>query len=230
MAALFSTIEHALAVLKAGRMVILMDDEHRENEGDLVMAAEHVTPEAINFMSRFACGLICLSMEGALIDRLGLPMMTLSNRSRYGTAFTVSIEAAQGVSTGISAKDRAHTIRVALDEKSTSEAIISPGHVFPLRAQDGGIFKRPGQTEGSVDLMRCAGLKPAAVICEVINEDGTMSRRKELENFSHQYDIPLITIKELMQYRVAHETLAHEVASSRLPLKNHGEFIMTVFK
>lgn len=225
----FSPIEHAIAELKAGRMVILMDDEHRENEGDLVIAAEYATPEAINFMSRFACGLICLSMEGQLIDRLGLPMMTLSNRSRYGTAFTVSIEAAEGVSTGISARDRAHTIQVAIDPASTSQDIISPGHVFPLRAQDGGVFQRPGQTEGSVDLMRIAGLTHAAVICEVINEDGTMSRRDELAKFSKQHNIPMVTIKDLMTYRIVHETLAHAVATSRIPLRTHGDFNLTVF-
>ncbi|MFZ4076777.1 MAG: 3,4-dihydroxy-2-butanone-4-phosphate synthase [Legionellaceae bacterium] len=225
----FSPIEHAIAELKAGRMVILMDDEHRENEGDLVIAADYATPEAINFMSRFACGLICLSMEGQLIERLGLPMMTLSNRSRYGTAFTVSIEAAEGVSTGISARDRAHTIQVAIDPTSTSQDIISPGHVFPLRAQDGGVFKRPGQTEGSVDLMRIAGLTHAAVICEVINEDGTMSRRDELAKFSKQHNIPMVTIKDLMNYRIAHEALAHAVATSRIPLRSHGDFNLTVF-
>ena len=229
MTALFSPIEHAIAELKAGRMVILMDDEHRENEGDLVIAADYATPEAINFMSRFACGLICLSMEGSLIDRLGLPMMTLSNRSRYGTAFTVSIEAAEGVSTGISARDRAHTIKVAIDANTLPQGIISPGHVFPLRAQDGGVFKRPGQTEGSVDLVRIAGLTPAAVICEVINEDGTMSRRDELELFSKQHGIPLVTIKDLMHYRVVHEQLAHPIATSRIPLRTHGDFTMTVF-
>ncbi len=225
----FSSIEYAITQLKAGRMVILMDDEHRENEGDLVIAADYATPDAINFMSRYACGLICLSMEGALIDRLGLPMMTLSNRSRYGTAFTISIEAAVGVSTGISAKDRAQTIQVAIDPATVAQDIISPGHVFPLRAQEGGVFKRPGQTEGSVDLMRIAGLTSAAVICEVINEDGTMSRRDELALFSKQHGIPLITIKDLMSYRISHETLAHPVATSRIPLRAHGDFTMTVF-
>lgn len=225
----FSSIDDAITQLKAGRMVILMDDEHRENEGDLVIAADYATPEAINFMSRYACGLICLSMEGALIDRLGLPMMTLSNRSRYGTAFTISIEAAAGVSTGISASDRAQTIKVAIDPATLPQDIISPGHVFPLRAQEGGVFKRPGQTEGSVDLMRISGLTPAAVICEVINEDGTMSRRDELMVFSKKYGIPLVTIKELMHYRIAHETLVHPVATSRIPLRTHGDFTMTVF-
>ena len=157
-------------------MIILMDDEDSENEGDLVMAAEYVTPEAINFMSRFGCGLICLPMAEEFIDKLQLPMMAQNNKSPYGTAFTVSIEAAVGVSTGISAQDRAHTIKVAIDPESGPLDIISPGHVFPLRARKKGVLERAGQTEGSVDLARLAGLIPAAVICEIINEDGTMSQ------------------------------------------------------
>ena len=225
----FSSMQHALAELRAGRMVILVDDEQRENEGDLVFAAEHVTPEAINFMSRFGRGLICLPMAGALIDKLGLPMMASRNRSPYGTGFTVSIEAFEGVSTGISAKDRAHTIHVAIDESSTPEDIISPGHVFPLRARDGGVFERQGQTEGSVDLMRLAGLKPAAVICEIINEDGTMSRQNDLVKFSKEHAIPMISVRDVMDHRIRHEVLVDMVATSRIPLREHGDFMMTLF-
>lgn len=225
-----ATIEQAIETLKAGKMIILIDDENRENEGDLVMAAEHVTAESINFMSRFGCGLICLPMAEELIEQLQLPMMTSHNRSPYGTAFTVSIEAAQGVSTGISAQDRAHTIKVAIDPNSNSSSVISPGHIFPLRARKKGVLERPGQTEGSVDLAKLAGLAPAAVICEIMNEDGTMSRRDELALFSQKHNIPLVTIKDLIEYRVRHEVLIKESATSTLPLRNHGQFTMTVFE
>ncbi|KTD63333.1 bifunctional 3,4-dihydroxy-2-butanone-4-phosphate synthase/GTP cyclohydrolase II [Legionella shakespearei] len=224
------TIEQAIETLKAGKMIILMDDEDRENEGDLVMAAEHATPEAINFMSRFGCGLICLPMAEELIDALQLPMMAQNNRSPYGTAFTVSIEAAEGVSTGISASDRSHTIKVAIDAEARPEHIISPGHVFPLRAKKKGVLERAGQTEGSVDLVRMAGLRPAAVICEIINEDGTMSRRDELALFSEKHKIPMVTIKDLIEYRIRHETLVNAAATTRIPLEQHGVFSMTVFE
>lgn len=225
----FATIEQAISALKAGRMIMLLDDELRENEGDLVIAAQHITPEAINFMARFGRGLICLPMASELIDKLQLPMMAQKNRSPYGTAFTVSIEAASGVSTGISAYDRAHTIQVAIDSASGPESVISPGHVFPLRARAGGVLERAGQTEGSVDLSILAGLKPAAVICEIINDDGTMSRRDELACFSRKHDIPMVTIKDLIEYRIRHETLVEEAATTRIPLQNHGDFSMTVF-
>ncbi len=225
-----ATIEQAIETLKAGKMIILIDDENRENEGDLVMAAECVTAESINFMSRFACGLICLPMAEELIDKLQLSMMTSHNKSPFGTAFTVSIEAARGVSTGISAKDRAHTIKVAIDPESTATDVISPGHVFPLRARKKGVLERTGQTEGSVDLARLAGLIPAAVICEIINEDGTMSRRDELSLFSQKHGIPMVTIKDLIEYRIRHEFLIKESATSTLPLLNHGQFTMTVFE
>lgn len=225
-----ATIEHAIETLKSGQMIILIDDEHRENEGDLVMAAEFATPESINFMSRFACGLICLPMANELIDKLNLPMMATQNRSPYGTAFTVSIEAAQGVSTGISAHDRAHTIKVAIDPASGPHDIISPGHLFPLRAREKGVLERAGQTEGSVDLMRLAGLTPAAVICEIINEDGTMSRRDELITFSQKHQIPIVTIHDLIEYRVKHESLVRELASSAIPLQDNGVFQMTLFE
>lgn len=225
-----STIADAIEALKAGKMIILIDDEDRENEGDLVIAADYATPEAINFMSRYGCGLICLSMSEELIDKLQLPMMAQNNKSPYGTAFTISIEAAQGVTTGISAKDRAHTIQVAINPDSTPADIISPGHVFPLRARKKGVLDRTGQTEGSVDLARLAGLTPAAVICEVINEDGTMSRRDELSHFSQHYNIPMVTIKDLIEYRIRHEHLVTAAASIRLPLQHHGDFHMTVFE
>jgi len=225
----FATIEQAIAAIKAGRMVILLDDEARENEGDLVIAAEHATPEAINFMARFGRGLICLPMASDYIDKLKLPMMSKDNRSPYGTAFTVSIEAANGVSTGISAQDRAHTIAVAVSSDSGPDDIISPGHIFPLRARDKGVLERPGQTEGSVDLARLAGLKPAAVICEIINEDGTMSRRDELALFSQQHNLPMVTVKDLIEYRIRHENLVEEVATTHIPLQKHGDFSMTVF-
>lgn len=226
----FSIIEQAIAELKKGRMIVLVDDEHRENEGDLVIAADFVTPEAINFMSRFACGLICLPMSEALIDKLNLPMMTQSNRSPYGTAFTVSIEAAEGVSTGISANDRARTIQVAASASSGPLDVISPGHVFPLRAKPGGVLERKGQTEGSVDLMKLAGLQPAAVICEIMNQDGTMSRRDELSAFAKQHELLVVTIQDLIDYRIYHETLVEVIATTPLPLHNHGEFTMTLFR
>lgn len=226
---LLATIEQAVAALKAGKMVILLDDEHRENEGDLVVAAEFATPESINFMSRHACGLICLSMAEGLIDKLQLPMMAQNNKSPYGTAFTISIEAAKGVSTGISAHDRAYTIQVAINPDSTPADIISPGHIFPLRARKKGVLERAGQTEGSVDLAQLAGLTPAAVICEIINEDGTMSRLDELAAFSKKHDIPLVTIKDLIEYRIRHEVLVCEAASTRIPLQDKGDFNMTVF-
>ncbi len=230
MTSFFSSVEEALLRLRAGQMIILTDDESRENEGDLVFAAEHATPEAINFMTRFGRGLICLPMAGHLIDKLDLPMMTARNRSPYGTGFTVSIEASAGVSTGISANDRSHTIQVAIADETTPKDIISPGHVFPLRARAGGVFERQGQTEGSVDLMQLAGLKPAAVICEIINEDGTMSRRDDLQRFSKEHDIPMVSVRDVMDYRVQRESLVEAVATSRIPLCTHGDFTMTSFQ
>lgn len=226
---LLATIEQAVATLKAGKMVILIDDEDRENEGDLVIAAEFANAKAINFMSRHGCGLICLSLAEEQIDKLQLPMMAQNNKSPYGTAFTVSIEAAEGVSTGISAQDRAHTIQVAINPESNPSDIISPGHVFPLRAKKRGVLERAGQTEGSVDLARLAGLTPAAVICEIINEDGTMSRFDELAAFSKKHDIPLVTIKDLIEYRIRHEVLVSNAATTRIPLQDKGDFNMTVF-
>lgn len=225
----FASIEQAITALQQGRMVILVDDENRENEGDLVVAAQHITPEVINFMSQYGRGLICLPMAEALIDKLALPMMANCNRSPYGTAFTVSIEAATGVSTGISAKDRAKTIKVAIDSDSGPRDVVSPGHIFPLRSRADGVLERMGQTEGSIDLMRLAGLTPAAVICEIINDDGTMSRREELKQFADKHNILLLTIRDIVDYRIKHETIVTPVATSRIPIRNHGDFTMTVF-
>lgn len=225
----FATIENAIQEIQAGRMVILLDDEDRENEGDLIVAAEYATADVINFMSKYGRGLICLPMSGESIDKLGLPMMTAHNRSPYRTAFTVSIEAAVGVSTGISAQDRARTVQVAVDSESVAADLISPGHIFPLRACEGGVLKRAGQTEGSVDLASLAGLKPAAVICEIMNDNGSMSRRDDLAAFSKQHDIVMVTIKDLIEYRIQHETLVTALATSRVPLRERGDFMMTVF-
>lgn len=225
----FITIEQAINTIKQGRMVILVDDEGRENEGDLVIAAEHVTAQSINFMARFGRGLICLPMAEELIDKLNLPMMTRCNQSPYGTAFTISIEAAKGVSTGISAQDRAHTIQVAISTDSTPADIISPGHIFPLRARPKGVLERTGQTEGSVDLVRLAGLTPAAAICEIINEDGTMSRRDQLVIFANEHNIPIVTINDLIEYRIQNECLIEPTAITRLPLQKYGDFMMTLY-
>ncbi len=225
----FSSIVDAIKTLKAGKMVILIDAEDRENEGDLVVAADYATPESINFMARFGRGLICLSMDEALVDKLHLPMMAHQNRSPFGTAFTVSIEAASGVSTGISAQDRARTIKVAIDAQSGPRDVISPGHIFPLRAMNGGVLARKGQTEGSVDLARLAGLTPAAVICEIINDDGTMSRRDDLEQFSKRHDIPMVTIKDLIHYRMMHEVLLTEEACVPIAIEHPGQWMMHVF-
>lgn len=225
----FATIEQALAALRAGKMIILMDDEDRENEGDLYIAAEFATAEAINFMATHGRGLICLAMDGTLIDKFNLPMMVARNGSPFGTAFTVSIEASTGVTTGISAYDRARTIEVAMDPKSGPKDLISPGHIFPLRARDNGVLERGGQTEGSVDLSRLAGLRPAGVICEIMNVDGTMSRRDTLKGFAKKHDLLMVTTKALLDYRIRNEVLIEEQATTRLPLKKYEDFAMTVF-
>jgi 3,4-dihydroxy 2-butanone 4-phosphate synthase/GTP cyclohydrolase II len=223
-----STIPEALEALKQGRFVILMDDEDRENEGDLVIAASAITPEAINFMAREGRGLICLSLTEERVEQLQLPMMTSRNRSRFGTAFTVSIEAREGVSTGISAADRSHTIRTAIDPACHPDDLVTPGHVFPLRARNGGVLVRAGQTEGSVDLARLAGLAPAAVICEVMNEDGTMSRLPELLEFGRRHGIPVCTVADLVQYRLNVECFVHPVADAHLPTV-FGDFQARVY-
>ncbi|MDF1758712.1 MAG: GTP cyclohydrolase II [Legionellaceae bacterium] len=225
----FSSIEDAIAAIKSGKMVVLIDNEGRENEGDLVIAAEHVTADSINFMSKFGRGIICLPMAETLIDKLSLPMMTSSNGSPYGTAFTVSIEAANGVSTGISAEDRAKTIKVAIDPKSGPKDIISPGHMFPLKTRKLGVLERTGHTEGSVDLASLAGLIPAAVICEIMNDDGTMSRRDQLIAFTKEHDLPLVSISDLIDYRIQQEQLVNVVATTRLPIEKHGDFTMMLF-
>jgi 3,4-dihydroxy 2-butanone 4-phosphate synthase/GTP cyclohydrolase II len=209
-------VEYAIEDIRAGRMVILVDDEDRENEGDLTMAAEAVTPEAINFMATHGRGLICLSMLGDRVRHLQLPMMATNNQSPYGTAFTVSIEAREGVSTGISAADRAHTIRVAIDPAKGPQDLVTPGHVFPLRARDGGVLVRTGQTEGSVDLARLAGLNPSGVICEVMNDDGTMSRLPDLLRFGEKHQIRVVTVADIIRYRMRHEVLVERVVDAPL--------------
>lgn len=225
-----NSVEHAINVLKAGGMIILVDDEHRENEGDLVMAAEFVTPDAINFMAKYGRGLICMPLTEEKIQQLQLPMMTSHNRSPYQTAFTVSIEAANGVQTGISAADRAHTIKIAIGEDANPSDIISPGHVFPLKARPLGVLERRGQTEGSIDLMKLAGLKPASVICEIMNDDGSMSRLEQLQIFAKKYHLPIVSIQDIFNYRVQNETLVFEEISARIPLKDFGDFKMILFK
>ena len=204
-------VEKAIEQIRQGRIIILVDDEDREDEGDLVMAAELVSPEAINFMARHGRGLICLTLTEERVQQLGLPMMVADNRAPLGTAFTVSIEARHGVSTGISAADRATTVRAAVAKDAKPYDVVSPGHVFPLRARKGGVLRRTGQTEGSVDLARLAGLEPAGVICEVMNEDGTMARRPELERFAAQHDLTILSVAELIEYRLRHESLVERV-------------------
>jgi 3,4-dihydroxy 2-butanone 4-phosphate synthase / GTP cyclohydrolase II len=200
----------ALEAIRRGKMVILVDDEDRENEGDLVMAAELVTPEAINFMAKWGRGLICLTLTEDRLRELDIPMMVEQNTSSFGTAFTVSIEARHGVSTGISAKDRALTIQVAIDDKAKPHDLVRPGHIFPLRAKQGGVLVRTGQTEGSVDLARLAGLKSAGVICEIMNDDGSMARRPDLEVFAKEHGLIILSIAELIDYRLEHEQLVRE--------------------
>ncbi len=223
-------VERAVAAIKRGEMIILTDDEDRENEGDLVMAAEAVTPEAINFMARDARGLICLAMTGDRLDELQIPMMISTNQGPYGTAFAVSIEARTGVTTGISAADRARTVLVAVDDETTSEDLVMPGHVFPLRAREGGVLVRTGQTEGSVDLARLAGLKPAAVICEIMNEDGTMARRPELEVFAEQHEMVMCSVADVIAYRLQRESLVQMVEERELETEWGGDWKVRVFR
>ncbi len=225
----FDPIEDALTDIKKGKMVILVDDEDRENEGDLVMAAEKVTPDAINFMATHARGLICLALTPDRVSELQLPPQAHENTAQFGTAFTVSIDARDGVTTGISAADRATTIRTAVDPRCHPDDLARPGHIFPLKAQQGGVLKRAGQTEGSVDLARLAGLQPAGVICEIMNSDGTMSRVPELVKFARRHKIKLITIKALIEYRLRRETFIKRVASAPLPTL-FGEFEAVIFE
>ncbi|MCK4536201.1 MAG: bifunctional 3,4-dihydroxy-2-butanone-4-phosphate synthase/GTP cyclohydrolase II [Desulfuromonadales bacterium] len=223
-------IEAALEDIRQGKMVILVDDEDRENEGDLCLAAEMVTPEVVNFMAREGRGLICLSLTEERANHLDLPLMVQDNTSSFGTAFTISIEARRGVTTGISAADRAHTIQVAIDDETTARDLARPGHIFPLRAKKGGVLVRAGQTEGSVDLARLAGLRPAGVICEVMNDDGTMSRMPQLRKFAKKHDLKIVTIEDLVAYRMRKELLVRRAAETTLPTEYGGEFRAVVYE
>jgi len=223
-----SNIKGALEDLRQGKMIILVDDEDRENEGDLTMAAEKVTPEAINFMSKYGRGLICLSLHPDIVERLKLPLMVQDNQSRFQTAFTVSIEAKNGVTTGISAADRAHTILTAVADDAQPDDLVQPGHLFPLRSRRGGVLFRTGQTEGSVDLARLAGLKPAGVICEIMNEDGTMARRPDLDQFTKKHGLRIVTVADIIAYRMRNESFVHKEAETVLPTPS-GEFKAIAF-
>ncbi|PLX17398.1 MAG: bifunctional 3,4-dihydroxy-2-butanone-4-phosphate synthase/GTP cyclohydrolase II [Candidatus Muiribacterium halophilum] len=226
---MFKDVENILDTLKKGKMIIIVDDEDRENEGDLMFAAEYATPELVNFMAKHGRGLICVPMSEKALKRLNIEMMTDENTSPFSTAFTVSVEAANGVTTGISAHDRAKTIKVLADPDSKPEDIVKPGHIFPLKAKKNGVLERAGQTEASVDLCRLADLEEAAVICEIMNEDGTMARMPELEKISEDFDIPIITVEKIISYRMARETTIKKVDSTRLPTE-FGEFNLTGFE
>ncbi len=223
-------IEEAIEDIRQGKMVILVDDEDRENEGDLTLAAEMVTPEAINFMARFGRGLICLTMTAERCDQLRLPLMVSSNTSSFGTAFTVSIEAKKGVTTGISAADRAHTILTAVSDGCKSDDLARPGHIFPLRAKPGGVLVRAGQTEGSVDMARLAGLRPAGVICEIMNDDGTMARMPQLKKFAREHGLKICTIADLVAYRLKNEMLVRRASDVLLPTSYGGKFRAIAFE
>jgi 3,4-dihydroxy 2-butanone 4-phosphate synthase/GTP cyclohydrolase II len=225
----FIDIPTAIAEMKSGRMIVVIDDEDRENEGDLTLAAEFCTPEAINFMAKFGRGLICLTLTEERADYMRLGPMTQDNTSRFGTAFTESIEAREGVTTGISASDRAHTIQVAISPNSSPNDLARPGHIFPLRARKGGVLVRAGQTEASVDLARMAGLIPAGVICEIMNDDGTMARVTDLITFCQTHDLKMVTVADLIRYRMATERYVHRVAEGALPTA-YGDFRMIAYK
>src|SRR6201997_264662 len=224
----FARIEEAIAAIRAGQMVIVADDEDRENEGDLTMAAEKITPEAINFMAKYARGLICLPLTEDRCDELHLPLMSPINTSVHGTAFTEAIDGRLGVTTGISASDRAITILTAIDSKTRPQDLARPGHIFPLRARNGGVLVRAGQTEASVDLSRIAGLNPSAVICEIMNEDGTMSRVPQLIEFCREHGMKMLTVADLIRYRMQHERYVRRVAEAILPTR-YGEFRMIAY-
>jgi len=224
------TIKEAINDIKAGRMVILVDDKDRENEGDLTMAAEKVTPDAINFMAKYGRGLICLSLKPTIANTLNLPMMVNNNTSPFQTGFTVSIEAREGVTTGISAADRAKTILTAVADNVKPDDLVRPGHIFPLRARNGGVMVRAGQTEGSVDLAQFAGLKPAGVICEIMDEDGTMARMPSLEKFSEKHNIGICTIADLIEYRMSTESFVTRAAETVIPTAHAGEFKAVVYE
>ena len=225
-----SKIADAIEDIRNGKMIILVDDEDRENEGDLCMASEFVTPEAINFMARYGRGLICLTLSDEFMERLKIPMMVSDNQSRFKTAFTISIEAKRGVTTGISAADRATTIRTAIADEAKPEDIVSPGHVFPILAKKGGVLVRTGQTEGSVDLARLAGLKSTGVICEIMNDDGSMARMPDLEIFAKKHGLKIATIADLITYRMKNESLVRRAATATLPTAYGGEFKLIVYE
>jgi len=220
----FAPIEQAIEDIREGRMVVVVDSPDRENEGDLVMAAQHVTPEAINFMATHGRGIICLTLTPERIEELGLEQMARNNEAPLRTAFTVSIEAREGVSTGVSAADRAHTVQVAINPSAKPADLVQPGHVFPLRARPFGVLERTGQTEASVDLARMAGLQPAGVICEIMNEDGTMARMQDLRKFASEHGLKIISIKDLIEYRMHRERLVERTGETRMPLRIGGEF------
>jgi len=224
-----SSIEDAIADIKAGKMVVLMDDENRENEGDLCMAAQAVTAEAINFMAKYGRGLICLALTENRIEQLGLSMMVAENRAPLGTAFTVSIDARHGITRGISAADRATTILAATRDDARPHDVVVPGHIFPLRARRGGVLVRTGQTEGAVDLARLAGLKPAGVICEILKDDGTMARLPDLEQFAATHNLKICTIADLIEYRLKCDSLVHRVAEANISSKYGGDFRILVY-
>jgi 3,4-dihydroxy 2-butanone 4-phosphate synthase/GTP cyclohydrolase II len=225
----FSTIDEALEDIRAGKMIVVCDDEDRENEGDLTMAAQFATPEAINFMAKEGRGLICLALTPERCDELGLDLMAAKNEARFETAFTKSIEAREGVTTGISAHDRAHTIQVAIDPSSSPRDVVQPGHIFPLKAKDGGVLERTGQTEAAVDLARLAGLNPSGVICEVMNDDGTMARVPDLVRYCERHDLKMITVADLVSYRRQHDKLIERVVEARLPT-DFGDFTAVGFR
>src|ERR1700728_246116 len=225
----FARVEDAIAAIRAGKMVIVVDDEERENEGDLTIAAEKITPDAINFMARYGRGLICLAMTPERLDALEIPLMVSQNSSRFETAFCVSIEAKLNTTTGISAADRAATVLAAIDPSTNPSDLVRPGHIFPLRARSAGVLARAGQTEAAVDLARLAGLRPAGVICEIMNQDGTMARVPELRRFARRHGIPLITVADLIAYRMRTESIVSKVASAKLPTE-YGEFSVHAFE
>lgn len=224
-----ANVERALQAVRAGRMIIITDDEDRENEGDLMVAAEKTTPEIINFMAQHGRGLICLPLTHERLEQLRLPLMVQENTARFQTAFTVTIDAIEGVTTGISAFDRARTILAAIDPKTRPEDLAKPGHILPLQAREGGVLARAGQTEASVDLARMAGLNPAGVICEIMKADGTMARMPELEHLSREFDIPILTIADLIQYRMQTESLVRKISEADLPTK-YGTFRILVYE
>jgi 3,4-dihydroxy 2-butanone 4-phosphate synthase/GTP cyclohydrolase II len=225
-----SKITEAIEDIRNGKMIILVDDEDRENEGDLCMSAQFASPETINFMARYGRGLICLTLSEEIADKLNLKPMVQDNKARFGTAFTISIEARDGVTTGISAADRATTIRAAVNPEAKPEDLVSPGHVFPIRARRGGVLVRTGQTEGSVDLCRLAGLTPAGVICEIMKDDGTMARMPDLEAFAREHKLKIVTIADLIDYRLQHESLIKRVAEATIPTTYGGEFRVIVYE